>query len=155
MQAGNLVLAAAIFTLTGCTATLNHVEPADLKQQVWATERAFARTMKDRDHPGFISFLADETVFFTQEGVLRGKGQVADWWQRFYREPVAPFAWEPQQVEVLDSGDLALSTGPVRSPEGHVIGTFTSIWRREKPGTWRIVFDKGCSVCPKKNAGEP
>jgi hypothetical protein len=51
-------------------------------------------------------------------------------------------------VEVLDSGDLALSSGPVRDASGKLIATFTSIWRREAPATWRIVFDKGNPVCP-------
>jgi len=50
-------------------------------------------------------------------------------------------------VEVLDSGTLALSTGPVHDPGGKRIGTFSSIWRREADGSWRIVFDKGCPVC--------
>jgi ketosteroid isomerase-like protein len=27
------------------------------------------------------------------------------------------------------------------------VGTFTSIWRRESDGRWRIVFDKGCPPC--------
>lgn len=56
-------------------------------------------------------------------------------------------AWEPAEVEVLDSGTLALSSGPVRDPAGKLIGTFTSIWRLEAPGRWRIVFDKGGEVC--------
>jgi hypothetical protein len=52
-------------------------------------------------------------------------------------------------VEVLDSGTLALSSGPVRDAEGNLIGTFMSVWRHEGPGAWRIVFDKGNPVCPK------
>ena len=60
--------------------------------------------------------------------------------------PDAPFSWKPERVEVLDSGKLALSTGPVYDPDGKRIGSITSIWRREAPGTWRIVFDKGDSA---------
>ena len=63
----------------------------------------------------------------------------------------APFSWEPEQVQVLDSGTLALSSGPVRNPEGKTVATFTSIWRLEAPGVWRIVFDKGNRVCPDAN----
>ena len=48
---------------------------------------------------------------------------------------------------MLDAGDLALSTGPVRNAAGKLIATFTSIWRQESPGVWRIVFDKGNEVC--------
>jgi ketosteroid isomerase-like protein len=64
-----------------------------------------------------------------------------------YREPDAPFSWEPAEVEVLASGALALSSGPVRDPHGKLIGRFMSIWRLEAPGQWRVVFDKGSPVC--------
>ena len=118
-----------------------------LQQQVFQTERAFAKTMADRDHAAFAAFLAEETVFFSGPVPLRGKADVAAWWKRFYEQPEAPFSWEPERVEVLDSGTLALTTGPVRDPSGKLTGSFTSIWRQEKPGVWRIVFDKG-NACP-------
>jgi hypothetical protein len=58
----------------------------------------------------------------------------------------APFPWAPDHVEVLVSGDLALSTGPVIVND-KVVARFNSIWRLEAPHTWRIVFDKGQPVC--------
>jgi len=124
---------------------------ADLKREVTETERAFAKTMADRDHAAFTVFIADEAVFFSGPGdaPLRGKAEIARRWARFYEKPQAPFSWEPDQVEVLDSGQLALSSGPVRDAQGKLIARFTSIWRREAPGTWRIVFDKGSEVCER------
>ncbi len=124
--------------------------PQALRDEVFATERAFAKTMADRDHAAFASFLAAETVFFSGEKALRGAEAVAAHWKKYYDGKDAPFSWEPAQVEVLDSGTLALSTGPVRDPDGKVSGTFTSIWRREGPGKWKIVFDKGCPVCASR-----
>ncbi len=118
-----------------------------LERQVADSERAFAKTMADRDHAAFGRFLSDEAVFFSGPAPLRGKQQVSAGWKRFYEKPAAPFSWKPEQVEVLDSGTLALSTGPVFDPSGKQVGTFTSIWRLEAPGTWRIIFDKGCDVC--------
>lgn len=132
--------------LAGC-ALLGPADPAALQQEVADTERAFARTMAQRDHAAFSEFIADEAVFFAGDKPLRGKAAVAAAWQPFFARPQAPFSWEPKQVEVLDSGALALSSGPVRDPAGRQIGSFTSIWRREH-GRWRIVFDKGCDVCP-------
>lgn len=119
----------------------------DLQRQVAATERAFAKSMADRDHAAFARFLSTETVFFTSTPALRGSEAVAAWWKRFFETPQAPFSWEPETVEVLDSGTLALSSGPVRDPSGKIVSTFTSVWRLEAPGTWRIVFDKGNRVC--------
>ena len=117
--------------------------PTDLRQQVFETERAFARSMADRDHAAFVSFLSEEAVFFSNDGVLRGKQQVAQGWKPLYDQAQPPFSWEPGQVEVLDSGTLAISTGPVYDPGNRLVATFTSIWRLEAPDTWRIIFDIG------------
>ncbi|MCL4810570.1 MAG: DUF4440 domain-containing protein [Thermoanaerobaculia bacterium] len=141
--------ALAVATSLGCATAAPGGSNEALRQEVFETERAFAKTMADRDHPAFASFLAEETVFFSGETPIRGAAAVAAHWKRFYDAAAAPFSWEPEQVEVLDSGTLALSTGPVRDPAGKPLGTFTSIWRREGPGKWRIVFDKGNPVCPK------
>ena len=116
-------------------------------QQVLATERAFAKTMADRNQPQFSRFISAEAVFFSAENPLRGKSKVVEGWSKYFKTPQAPFSWEPSKVEVLESGTLALSTGPVTDPSGKLIGTFISIWRLEAPHTWRIVFDKGNDVC--------
>lgn len=104
-------------------------------------------TMADRDCPAFTAYLSDEAIFFAGTKAIRGKQQVAESWKRFYEKPEAPFSWEPDQVEVLDSATLALSSGPVHDAKRKLIGRFTSIWRLEAPGVWRIVFDKGSEVC--------
>ena len=150
MKLAALILACLAFA--GCTAmpTTPAAPPkADIalaRQQVMATERAFARTMADRNLQAFSGFLSEEAVFFSGPTPLRGKAAVTAFWARFYQQPQAPFSWDPDEVEVLDSGTLALSSGPVKNPEGVVFARFTSIWRLEAPGQWRIVFDRGNPV---------
>ena len=75
---------------------------------------------------------------------LRGIEAVKTGWGPFFEGADAAFAWEPERVEVLDSGKLAFSSGPVRDPQGRQIGTFNSIWRRDAAGRWKVIFDKGC-----------
>jgi ketosteroid isomerase-like protein len=150
MKPGVVALAAVALAAVAFDAVAFDVSAADiavLTQQVADTERAFAKTMADRDYAAFKSFLADDAVFFAGNKPLRGKQTVADTWRRYYEKPQAPFSWKPEQVEVLDSGTLALSTGPVHNAEGKHVATFTSIWRLQSPGVWRIVFDKGNDVC--------
>ena len=120
---------------------------AELADQVRKAESAFARSMADRDHAAFASFLAPDAVFFGGKGVQRGKAAVAAEWKPFFEKPQAPFSWAPAEVEVLDSGTLGMTSGPVYDPSGQRIGTFTSTWRRAKDGSWKIVFDKGCPPC--------
>jgi ketosteroid isomerase-like protein len=120
---------------------------AELKEQVRKAESAFAKSMADRDHAAFVSHLAEDALFFGGKGVQRGKAAVAAAWKPLFEKPDAPFSWRPEEVEVLDSGTLAMTSGPVFDPAGKRFGTFNSVWRKDAGGSWRIVLDKGCD-CP-------
>jgi ketosteroid isomerase-like protein len=118
-----------------------------LRLQVIDTETAFARTMAERNFAGFLSFVDDDAVFLNGGDPLRGKAAIGAHWQKFYTARTAPFSWRPDLVEVLATGALAQSNGPVTDPSGKVFARFYSTWRLESPGVWRIVFDNGYAVC--------
>ena len=115
--------------------------------QVRAAETAFAKSMADRNPVAFASLIADEAVFFGGKGVNRGKAAVVADWKRFFDGAAAPFSWALAEVEVLPSGNLGFTSGPVFDPKGTRIGTFNSVWQRQSDGTWKIIFDKGCPPC--------
>jgi ketosteroid isomerase-like protein len=123
--------------------------PTTAHEQVVASERAFARTMADRDFKAFTGFLANEAIFFSGSTVQHGSAAIAATWKPYFAGASAPFSWLPDNVQVLPSGKLALSTGPVYI-NGKEVGRFNSIWRLESANTWRIVFDKGEAVCSSK-----
>jgi ketosteroid isomerase-like protein len=112
-----------------------------------ATETAFAKSMADRDLKAFTSFLAEDAVFFGGGNVLRGRAAIVAGWTEFFKDKAAPFSWAPQDVFVLSSGELGLSSGPVYAPDGVKVSFFTSTWRREADGRWLIVLDRGCPAC--------
>lgn len=115
----------------------------EARQEVIKAERAFAKSMADRDKDAFTSWLSEEAIFFTTQTPLRGKKEIVEYWSRYFTSNDAPFSWDPDLVEVISSGTLALSSGPVRDPAGKIIGIFNSIWRLEGPDQWRVIFDKG------------
>jgi ketosteroid isomerase-like protein len=117
---------------------------SELARQVFEAEASFANSMAARDLSAFAEHVAEEAIFFGNAEAQRGKRAVLDGWRPFFEGPDAPFAWRPETVEVLESGTLALSSGPVLDRSGQQIGTFNSIWRRDPDGRWRVVFDKGC-----------
>jgi ketosteroid isomerase-like protein len=119
------------------------VETEVLRRQVEATERAFARSMAERDHAAFTRHLSEQAIFFNGSQALRSKAAVANAWKAYFEAPQAPFSWEPDQVEVLGDGTLAHSSGPVHDATGKPIARFNSVWRQEAPGVWRVVLDKG------------
>ena len=114
-----------------------------LKKTVEAREIAFADTFAKRDLEAFLTFVSEEAVFFAQNTPLRGRDAVGKAWGPMFTEKEAPFSWHPDVIEVLDSGQLAISSGPILNPEGKEVGRFNSIWRKEADGQWRVVFDKG------------
>ncbi len=137
-----------IFTIGINMSLLANADTTTATQQVFAAESAFAKTMADRNLTAFAEFLSEEAIFFAGTKPLRGKAQIVEEWSAYFKGPKPPFSWVPDQVEVLNSGKLALSTGPVRDPDGKIIARFNSIWRLENSGTWKVVFDKGSPASP-------
>jgi ketosteroid isomerase-like protein len=116
---------------------------AQATADVEAREIAFAKTMADRDFDAFLTFISPEAIFFNGSEPLRGREAIGRAWAPFFEGDEAPFSWHPDVVEVLESGTLALSSGPVLSPSGEEGGRFNSIWRKEADGQWMVIFDKG------------
>ena len=139
-----LLVVACVATAAIGMARGSRVAPGDLRQQVLEAERAFADSMARRDFEGFQGSLSREAVFMSPGGALHGKDAVAKAWRAYFDKPAAPFSWSPSEVEVLASGTLAFSSGPVLDAGGKQVGRFNSVWRLEGPGTWRVVFDRGC-----------
>ena len=119
---------------------------ADDARQVGEREKAFALTMAERDFEAFGHFISEEAIFFSGNTPLRGKRAILEAWRPYYEGAEAPFSWQPALVEVLASGQLALSSGPVFDPGGTCIGTFNSIWQRNGD-EWKVIFDRGSSAC--------
>ena len=138
-----LLFAAASLSTLGSPLRAQRGPSPDLMRQVFAAESSFAATMANRDLDAFAAFIAPEAVFFGTNP-LRGRDAVVAAWQRYFEGEDAPFSWRPETVEVLPSGTLALTSGPVYDPRGKRTHTFTSVWRLDPDGKWRVIFDKGC-----------
>lgn len=126
----------------GCSLT-PRAGVVDLAAVVKARELAFAATMANRDLDAFLNFLSPEAIFFNGSELLRGPDEIRRAWAPFFEAPSAPFSWRPDAVGVLESGRLALTSGPVLGPSGEELGRFNSVWRKDADNQWRIVFDKG------------
>lgn len=140
------LVAASMLSACANVGSPRGVSVAAATEEVRSTELAFAKTMADRDFGAFVSHLSSDAIFFDDRSVRRGSTEVAAAWKPLFVDSKTPFSWAPDQVEVLKSGRLALSTGPV-VVNGKTVARFNSIWRLEAPHVWRIVFDKGETVC--------
>lgn len=117
-----------------------------------AAERAFAaRAAATSNRTAFLEVLADDSVVFHPDPV---NGKI--WWTA-RPEKKAKLLWTPDFVIVAPSGDLGLSCGPwiFLDEKGVEVaaGRFTSIWKREGSGPWKLALDHGIGF--PRAAGTP
>jgi ketosteroid isomerase-like protein len=122
---------------------------ADLADDVRCREIGFSKSVEAQDHESFASFI-DPDARFVSVGVTRAREAIAEAWGVFFTGDVPSIKWRPIVIEVLESGDLALSRGPYRiidkDENGELTegwGTFNSVWRLTEDGEWLVVFDAG------------
>ena len=130
--------------------------PADLSAaaaEVRAAETAFAKSMADRRLDRFTEFVAGDAVFNGKQPHI-GRAAVVATWKGYFDGPQAPFSWAPDAEAASTDGRLAVSTGVARDPAGKVISRFTTIWRKDGDGRWRVIVDHGVDApdcaTPKK-----
>ncbi len=122
---------------------------ADLEQDVRCREIGFSQSVEAQDRERFASFI-DPDARFVGNKVDRSREAIAEAWAVFFTGDLPSIKWRPQIIEVLESGDLALSRGPYRiidkDEKGEIReawGTFNSVWRLNDKGEWLVVFDAG------------
>lgn len=147
MRPALLACGLSMFALNAVAAPLP--SPADLAAvaaEVKAAEIAFAKTMADRRLDQFTDFVADDAVFNGATPHI-GRAAVVDAWKSLFKAPQAPFSWAPDAVAPSADGRTAISTGLARDPAGKIVSRFTSIWRKDADGHWRVIVDQGVDAC--------
>jgi pimeloyl-ACP methyl ester carboxylesterase/ketosteroid isomerase-like protein len=115
---------------------------ADAVEEVRQAEIGFAKAFADRDKAKFFSYVADDAVFLSALGTLRGKEQVVSRWSRFFDGvPVAPFSWGPERVEITAAGNIGVSMGPIYDGQARHGGYYSSIWQKQSDGVWKVIVD--------------
>ena len=112
-----------------------------------ARERAFAKTMADRDHAAFADVPGGRGgVLRAREARLRGKAAVAADWKPLLRAAGGAVLLGVRRRSRCSTRARSRSApGPVKRPDGtstrHVQ---LDLAAREGRRQWRVVFDKGC-----------
>jgi len=138
-------LAVALMAVTG-SGQAGDPLPMALTQMI-DTERAFAaRALVIGWKQAFLEYFADGAIGFDEGQADLAKDQIR-------RNPDPPkdqqILWEPRHGDVAASGELGYLTGPVRNilPSRNKgqprHSTYTSLWKRQRNGTFKVVMDVG------------
>lgn len=138
-----------MFDLMLLVAAAVGMNDAAIVQEVICAETRFSRAAETRDREAFLGYV-DRDARFLGGSVARGHEEIAAAWDAFLAPGGPAIRWRPATVEVSADGLLALSRGPYRTTsvdaDGNIEeswGHFTSTWRRNEDGEWRVLFDAG------------
>ena len=140
-----VVIAVAV-SLAGLRAQSSGEVPQALAQMIDA-ERAFAaRALVIGWKASFLEYLAADAVGFADGAAAPAREQIR-------ANPDPPpghqLIWEPRYGDVAASGELGYLTGPSRSilPSRNKgqprHGVYTSVWKRQRDGAFKVVLDVG------------
>jgi hypothetical protein len=135
-----IALAAALaVALTACATpgeARRGLRPTANPSAVIATELAFARAAQEKGQwAAFREFAADDALMFTPQQTL------AKAWLKGRAEPPVAVKWQPYEVWMSCDGSLAVTKGAWQRPKG--VGYFTTVWQRQKNGSYKWVLDQG------------
>jgi ketosteroid isomerase-like protein len=102
----------------------------------------------------FLTWLADDAIVF-RPGPVNAKQ-----WYAGRPESKVSLSWYPAVAMAAEAGDLGYTTGPyefrAKGPDDTEVsyGSFVSVWRRQKDGSWKVVLDTGAE-CPRPEPPPP
>jgi len=117
-------------------------------------EAAFAADAAQHGHDAFLHYFAEDGVELDDGGGIVSKEEMR-------RQPAWPegtsLTWTPVRGDMAASGDLGYTYGNYvfkhKDKSGKLVtdyGKYTSIWKKQKDGSWKVVVDMGnSSPAPK------
>jgi len=120
-------------------------------------EAEFMKAAAEKGSKGYLSYYADDAVELPNGApAIEGKVNIAPG-MNFLDDPNNRLTWTPGGGDVSSSGDLGYTFGTFEFRSNDKDGKprvehgkYTSIWKVEKDGSWKVVLDMGnASPAPK------
>jgi len=142
-----------LFAATALAKKEKSPQGADLLRQL---EVDFAADVAKHGHDAFLTYFAEDGVEVVDGGGFDTKDAMRK--QPPWAEGTS-LTWTPVKAEMAASGDLGYTYGnyvyTAKNKEGKLVpnyGKYTSIWRKQKDGQWKVVVDMGNSSPDPKSA---
>lgn len=120
-------------------------------------EGEFTKAAEEKGSQGYMSYYADDAVEVPNGGALiQGKVNIAKG-MGFLDDKNNRLIWSPVGADISASGDLGYTYGTYefhsKDKDGKPsveYGKYTSVWKLQKDGSWKVVLDMGnASPAPK------
>ncbi len=113
-------------------------------------EGDFMKAAAERGSAGYMSYYADDAVEVPNgAAIITGKINIAKT-MGFLDDKNNHLSWTPVGADISASGDLGYTYGTYEfrsvGKDGKPVvehGKYTSIWKKQKDGSWKVVLDMG------------
>ena len=123
---------------------------SDAKTVLMEADRAFDRDTAARGLDGWMSWFAEDARIETSKEVLVGKPALREVYLKMFAAREFRIHWWPVQAEISADGTLGFTFGRAvvswRDEKGEMQKTesrYTTLWRKQKDGTYKVIFDMG------------
>jgi len=115
-------------------------------------EAEFMQATAERGSQGYLSYYAEDAVEVPNGvGLIQGKANIAKT-MGFLDVKDNHLTWTPVGADISSSGDLGYTYGTYefrsKDKDGKPTvehGKYTSIWKKQKDGSWKVALDMGNS----------
>jgi ketosteroid isomerase-like protein len=120
-------------------------------------EAEFMKSAAEHGSAGYMAYYADDAVELPNGAdALQGKDAIAKT-MGFLDQKDNHLEWTPVYADMAASGDLGYTYGTyvftTKDKTGKTVeehGKYTSIWKKQKDGKWKVVLDMGNANTPTK-----
>jgi ketosteroid isomerase-like protein len=122
----------------------------DTAETLRQLEGEFMKAATEHGSQGYISYYADDAVEVPNGApIIQGKANIAKT-MGFLDDKNNRLTWTPVGADISASGDLGYTYGTYEfravGKDGKPVvehGKYTSIWKKQKDRSWRVVLDMG------------
>ena len=143
-----LVFACALLATIFATRSIAQEKPKGAELLI-KLETDFVKDVAEHGHDAFVAHFADDGVELENGGGISTKADMlkqGPWPEGF------SLTWVPVKADMASSGDLGYTYGHYvlksKDKDGKLVtsyGKYTSIWKKQKDGAWKVVVDMGNS----------
>ncbi|HYM78821.1 MAG TPA: nuclear transport factor 2 family protein [Candidatus Dormibacteraeota bacterium] len=113
-------------------------------------EGEFMKAAAEKGSAGYMSYYADDAVEVPNGyGLIQGKVEIAKT-MGYLNDKNNRLSWTPVGADISTAGDLGYTYGNYefssKGKDGKPVvqhGKYTSIWKLQKDGSWKVVLDMG------------
>lgn len=145
----NIKYSSLLILLASFSCADNLAQKEQWKQEIVEAEESFAALALDEGiSTAFLTYASEDAVLSRNNQIIDGRENIKIWFESRPHAAGSSLSWKPDFVDVSSSGDLGYTYGKYQFTSLDSLGNpqtssgiFHTVWKRQKDGSWKFVWD--------------